>query len=1081
MTNNLHDNETSTLSYATPDNQFHWSKKQQKILDDYRANRFAQALAYQPKVDNTPIQASDIKATTLQQEQWLALANEWIQADDDALIDYQNCAEQWQTHLNLNSSDYSFTVNIIDCLFAKLSLSKQISFTAILASLQDPIYIRQLCEGHRQTLFYIQARIHQLKQQSPKEYEMLFNRHQQLLPALRAFYFLADVPYPRQSFEHIKRPYWEGAPSIQILFIHHTYNSAVFVPAYKQAVSSKAFKDSDTLPPLLDFIALSLSDAEDKTQTDTKEKDEQAFASIATLLNHKFNDYRSPNQDHSYKNLRQVFKVLQDYHHEHYLTWLLERIYNNNFSKLIAVWVNHYPIFTNLKMLECLNTLYTAINDCPDFSQMTKKLIKAQYYKKKQKYDFLVYRAEHLLPIIKHTLTDILINKPTDFEKIEMLYMKQDNNKQVTKPDTQQTTDTQTSANCYHVAPIFAEVRDMIASTQSATTSPSDDNNSNGSDTNKADDTNEKQAQEQLQNQSQMLSEWLTTPPWSYKKYRLQAPKLPEHLSIHGFPRPILQVDGSELALPLFENLLGILIKSNFKKWIKPLTDADMQAILSPFTRTSLNDLGQALWDVGIPEPWGWLMNAEALPTIESLRKQKHRDLIRMMKANIELWYEIELQNNQRKQNNPSLKFAHSADISAIVNELLYQYAKSKSHFRTLIKQALADICEITSLSLIELRDLAVPCLGFDTQGERHFDLDEAGNQRLTLRLDAHLSPLLFDEQGQLLDSFPRAKKGDDKERFRQVNNEIKQLKKQLDKLYKTLNQRFEQELEKAHHRQPLFMYEYFCHHPILQKYAQNLLWTVTIRPDKPNNADEAKQSSDDEDEAKSFSAGLYADNPLNHTFIMAEDGSFINADYDEIAPEQFAEWQKKWQQNEKQMQYCVIFTYPSYISQSQLDSWVELLADHAIAQPIEQINIPCLRATDEEKSLGKITRFDDCYFHINELVAQLKEVAGGGYYFREIKDNSLEISSVVEFSNEPELYDDQLYSRKNKRFGEDNYLYIRLSEPFPAYSYSEQHGRNMPFSMLSQKVQIKPIDICDKNPLIISKVLLALSSIAKC
>ncbi|WP_230659591.1 DUF4132 domain-containing protein [Psychrobacter sp. I-STPA10] len=1031
MTNNAHDNETNTLSYATPDNQFHWSKKQQKILDDYRANRFAQALAYQPEVDNTPIQASDVETTTSQQEQLLALANEWIQADDDALVDYQNCAKLWPTHLNLNSSDYSFTVDLNHRLFAKLSLSKKISFTAILASLQHTTYIQELCQRHRQTLFYIQAHIHQLKQQSPKEYEMLFNRHQQLLPSLRAFYFFADVPYPRQSFEHIKRPSWENTPSVQILFIHHTYNSAVFAPAYKQAVRSKAFKDRDTLPHLLDFIALSLSDTENKAKTDTKEKDEQAFASIATLLNHKFDDYRSRYQE----NIQQVLKVLQDYHHEQYLTWLLERIHNKNFSKLLAVWVNHYPIFTSLKMLEHLNTLYTSLNDYPDFSQMTKKLINEQYDEEKQKYDFLVYRAEILLPIIKNILTDILVNKPTDFEKIEMLHIKQDSNKQVTKPDTQQTTDTQTPTNCYHVAPIFAEVRDMIASTQSATASPSD----------------EKQAQE--------LSEWLTTPPWSYKKYRLPAPKLPEHLSIHGFPRPILQVDGSELALPLFENLLGILIKSNLKTWIDPLTDADMRAILSPFTRTSLNDLGQALWDVGITEPWGWLMNAEALPTIESLRPQQNRDLIRMMKANIELWYEVELQNN------PSLNFANSADISAIVGELLYQYDRSTSHFRTLIKQVLADICDTTSLSLIELRDLAVPCLGFDAQGERHFDLDEAGNQRLTLRLDAHLSPLLLDMQGQLLNSFPRAKKGDDKERFRQVNNEIKQLKKQLDKLYETLNKQFERNLLLAESRQPLFMYEYFCHHPILQKYAQNLLWTVTIRPDQPNK--------------EYISAGVYADNPLNHTFIMAEDGSFMNADYDEIAPEQFAEWQKKWQKNEQQTQYCVILTHPSYVSQSQIDSWVELLADHAITQPIEQINIPCLRATDEEKSVGKITRFDDCYFHINELFTQLQKVIGGGYKFREIKDDSLEISSVVEFSNEPELYGDQLFSRKNERLGEDNYLHIRLSEPLPYYS--EQHGRRVTFDELNQKVQINAIDIYDKNPIIISKVLLALSSIAKC
>lgn len=1000
----------NTPNFAIPSNQFHWLAKHKKLLADYIANPFKPALALKPTDisanNNLPILAADItdKSLTVLQQKWLTIANAWLMETDDNFANYQVYADAWDnlyqqceqdenTYRNQNAGlGYLWTdlfSNILaQQLFPKLSLSKQISFIALQRDAHT-LGSAKIVAQYQSTLRYLQAVIHQLKTDNPSAYQVLYQRHSKLHPEVLALFFCAEVSYPRKSFsgsqQRLRHDDYSHDYYTRALYLHHTDSTqaAIFSQSYHDAIACSSYKMADALPPLLSFIAS--NEAANTPQRIVDVLDEM------------------PQQQ---KQNRQLFKVLESFDHELYLDWLVHHSIYPEVAKSLSLWVNRYPVLTLSKLAGVLNDNYHLLSGYPDFSSMSKLFIQKNHYYDKPKFDKLSRDKAYLIQLFTHMCADLRTLHPEHFERLKTVVIAQ---------------------NLSHYSSVIAPIFSKISRVEVV--------------------DNETAIENQLSDDSlATVSKWLITPPWQYKEHRLQAPKYADHITLALLPKPVFKSDGSQLPQALLENLIGILHKSDLKGWIKPLTDDDILQLLAPFTRDSLKVLGRALWDIDIREPLAWLMNEDAMPFIHQYIFDNKgygsdtdgcRLLIRMMTASIKLWY-------NPKTSSESERIIFDAHISAVLEEMVYQRYKGKKRFRSLVAQMFDDIMSVTGFNLCELIDLAVPKLGFNEQGERIFHLnsaeDAAKSKVLTVRLDAHLSPLLYDGDGTLLARFPTAKKGDDKAHFKHVSDEIKTLKRQLAALYKSLNAEFSRDLHQGTKRSMRFMMTGFLTHPILKCYGKTLFWSVSKTT--PNRQ-------------------LL---PIDDTFIMTTDGAWIDVHYDEYSDEQIRQWQSEGA--------AVVLTHPAYLSSTDHQAANEMLSDYAIAQPIEQMSLSCLRPNNEELAVNKITRFEGQRFAVNALYNALNNKAE--YDFSQIletRDALIDAPRMVYGLSS----DDDINTNQN--FTGSQRFTIEFAQPIPEYGYCIEADRRLYFLYSDTPIQIKPIDITDKNPIALSGLLLAIEA----
>ncbi len=1006
---------TADDGFAMPSNQFKWSTKHKKLLADYNANPFKHALALKSTDINTrtclPTLATDMtdKPLTTIQEKWLAMTNDWLLETDDNFADYQNNADKWDNFYQqceqdedgfyrnkISGLDYlstqAFAGILAQRLFPKLSLSKQISFIA-LRSVSKRLQSVQIIALYHETLRYSQAVIHQLKTDNPNAYQTLYQRHSKLHPEVLALFFCADASYPRKSFsssqQRLRHDDYSHEHYTRALYLHHTDSTqaAIFSQSYPDAIACSSYKMADTLPPLLSFIAS--CEAANTPQL------------IVDLLD------EMPQQQ---KQNRQLFKVLENFDHELYLDWLVNHSIYPEVAKSLSLWVNRYPVLTLSKLAGALHDNYHLLSGYPDFSSMTKLFIQKNHYYDKPKFDKLSRDKAYLIQLFTHMCADLRTLHPEHFERLKTVVAAQ-------------------NLTYYSgiIAPIFSKIsRVEVVDNETAIENQLTDDN------------------------LAQVSQWLITPPWLDKQYRLQAPKYADHITLALLPKPVFKSDGSLLPQALLENLIGILHKSDLKGWIKPLTDVDILQLLAPFTRDSLKVLGRALWDIGIREPLAWLMNEDALPFIHKYIFDNKgaggdtdgcRLLIRMLTASITLWYDP-------KTNITAERITLDAHISAALEEMVYQLYKGKPRFRSLVAQMFDDIMAVTGFKLCELVDLAVPMLGFNVQGERVFHLNaprdatEDEDKVLIVRLDAHLSPLLFDATGTRLSRFPTAKKGDDKARFKHVRDEIKTLKRQLAALYKSLNAEFTQDCHQGVKRSMRFMMTGFLTHPILRHYGQTLFWS--LNKNTPNRQ--------------------YWN--ITDTFIMTADGALTNLHYDEYNNEQIQQWLDE--------DATVVLTHPAYLSDADHQAARDMLTDDEIAQPIEQMSLPCLRPNATERHSHKITRFEGQNLAVNALYNTLNHRARYGFsQILETRDTLVDTPRMVYgLSSDLDI-------NGNQRFTDPERFKIEFCQPTPEYAYCAEADRRIYFPYLDTPVQIKPIDITDKNPIAVSHLLLAITAAA--
>ena len=114
---------------------------------------------------------------------------------------------------------------------------------------------------------------------------------------------------------------------------------------------------------------------------------------------------------------------------------------------------------------------------------------------------------------------------------------------------------------------------------------------------------------------------------------------------------------------------------------------------------------------------------------------------------------------------------------------------------------------------------------------------------------------------------------------------------------------------------------------------------------------------------------GVYEDKNLLKTFRYMEDGTFNTVDEEEyILPEDA----------------LVGLVHPVELSEDILSAWKEQMSDYEIVQPIEQLERPVFRVTEEEKDAKELTRFGGVVVNSLSLSGKLLNM---GWYKGEVLD----------------------------------------------------------------------------------------------
>lgn len=340
---------------------------------------------------------------------------------------------------------------------------------------------------------------------------------------------------------------------------------------------------------------------------------------------------------------------------------------------------------------------------------------------------------------------------------------------------------------------------------------------------------------------------------------------------------------------------------------------------------------------------------------------------------------------------------------------LLVDQISRKFKFRQ-VKAAAADAltyaAEQLGITRAELEDRIVPNLGFDERMERTFDY---GTRSFKVILTTALELEIFDENDKKLKNLPAPGKKDEPEKAKAASDAFKLLKKQLKTAVSNQKLRLDQAMSAERLWQVEQWKELFVRNPVMHQFAMGLIW------------------------------GLYENGELKDTFRYMEDGTFNTVDEDEYGlPETGA----------------IGLVHPIELDADTLSAWKEQLSDYEVTQPIEQLDRPVYRITEEEKEQKELTRFGGKLLNGLSLSGKLQ---GQGWYRGSVQDAGVydtfyredgEMGVELEFSGcfvgdeneEVTVYGAQFYKAGTVKRG--SYVYdkvkeqhrYRLSEVSPRY-----------------------------------------------
>ena len=180
----------------------------------------------------------------------------------------------------------------------------------------------------------------------------------------------------------------------------------------------------------------------------------------------------------------------------------------------------------------------------------------------------------------------------------------------------------------------------------------------------------------------------------------------------------------------------------------------------------------------------------------------------------------------------------------------------------------------------------------------------------------------------------PAPGKRDDAEKAAAAYEAFKQLKKQVKTVAASERLRLEQALTAERLWRAGAWRELFVKNPVMHQFAIGLIW------------------------------GVYENGALKDTFRYMEDGSFNTVDEEEY---DFPE------------EGMIGLIHPIELTEADLASWKEQLADYEVVQPIEQLSRPVYRVTEEEKGKMELARFGGMLINGLSLSGKLQAMAGTG------------------------------------------------------------------------------------------------------
>lgn len=275
-------------------------------------------------------------------------------------------------------------------------------------------------------------------------------------------------------------------------------------------------------------------------------------------------------------------------------------------------------------------------------------------------------------------------------------------------------------------------------------------------------------------------------------------------------------------------------------------------------------------------------------------------------------------------------------------------------HVKDAAQQALDYAAQQLGISRDEMEDRIVPSLGFDERMERIFSY---GKRQFKVMLTPALSMEVYDEKGKQLKRMPTPGKADDPAMAKAANDAWKSLKKQLKTVTENQKLRLEQALSNERHWKTAQWSRLYLKNPIMRQFAIGLIW------------------------------GVYEEGILYETFRYMEDGTFNTVDEEEyILPKDAS----------------IGLVHPVELSEETLSAWKEQLSDYEINQPIEQLERPVFRVTEQEKDEVELTRFGGVVVNSLSLSGKLQNMGwykgevgdGGGFdtYYRSDEDKSVKL-----------------------------------------------------------------------------------------
>ena len=263
-------------------------------------------------------------------------------------------------------------------------------------------------------------------------------------------------------------------------------------------------------------------------------------------------------------------------------------------------------------------------------------------------------------------------------------------------------------------------------------------------------------------------------------------------------------------------------------------------------------------------------------------------------------------------------------EIGILIKGFLNNYKDKRIKIAS--EQSLDMIAQNNEITRDELNDILVPDFSFDKNRTRIFDY---GERKIRVELDILSTPvriLIYDEENKLLKTPPKASKryNDMENIVEEYRREIKYIKKQLKMIIEWQTNNLLNALFFERKWEAKKWIDTFIQNPIMQKFAIQLVWKEVDKNGK-----------------------------LVQTFRYTEEGVFKTAGNEE----------HKLNENN----FINLLYFPE-ISEKEQKSWKENLENKKIVQPLNQINIPVYKITEENQEKIEILDYNTKEFIVNRI-----------------------------------------------------------------------------------------------------------------